>query len=432
MKISVISAAIASVKQFFFSRDEGQSRMMVSIIECIMLIVILGYCYWVYNVWTKPIECYYFVKLEKLHGATPKSISITGHFLQPLQKDSISNYEYKQEHVDEIGVEWNDTEERTPLDTVNLLYFERQVIDTVSIDSLRSISRLTVYSSTKYNVTDNVDYKDGGDLGKIIHRQSKDSLINVIDHCTYGRNIRKNDVGIMAQNLLLTTAYGYIPITIQTDAPLAGSFFESGDISHFTIHFMHLLPFETNISNYELNFGQPAVIQSLSPEPDYQDAFRVVYTDSTKLAKIKNSNQFSCIIEASASKQLQEYRMNALMMIMTLAFSLLVGLAYKIYKQILSRSKHRKLKFLYVYTLFNPLIIECIQIILLGKYYRLLNLCGVTNCILIIIMWLLYGSYKHKMFRKLVRKIIVAPFFINLIMVFLTYFIISTLVFGRY
>ena len=95
-----------------------------------------------------------------------------------------------------------------------------------------------------------------------------------------------------------------------------GTWHKRGDLSTLNYFLLFNLK-EIDLNEINISFKTPTVVNNIYPEPDVLDLYNMKYTNPVKLAHIQK-NGLSCEMEFVSGKSLQEFRMNVLIMVMSI------------------------------------------------------------------------------------------------------------------
>lgn len=118
---------------------------------------------------------------------------------------------------------------------------------------------------------------------------------------------------------------------------IARSWFSRGDLSTSN-YFLYFKLREIDLDEIDINFKTPTIINNIYPEPDVLDLYYMQYTDSAKLAHI-HENGLSYEMEFVSGKSLQDFRMNVLIMVMSILITYVLSILYRVIV-ILCKSDH--------------------------------------------------------------------------------------------
>lgn len=129
----------------------------------------------------------------------------------------------------------------------------------------------------------------------------------------------------------------YPSYSLNLNAPSFYSWTRRGDLS--TLNYTLLFDLQRiDLEKVSFNFKTPTIVSKIYPEPDALDLYQMNYTDPKKISHIKNEG-LSFEMEFVSGKSLQDFRMNVLIMIM----SILITYALTIFIRvmiILTKSVH--------------------------------------------------------------------------------------------
>lgn len=115
------------------------------------------------------------------------------------------------------------------------------------------------------------------------------------------------------------------------------SWYRRGDLSTLN----YTLYIDTKAIHLEkilFSFKTPTVLSNIYPEPDVLDLYKMEYTDSEKIAQVKR-NGLSFEMEFVSGKSLQDFRMNVLIMVMSILITFALTIIFKVIILLL-RSDH--------------------------------------------------------------------------------------------
>lgn len=353
MKFNIIFATIASM----LGKLKGKNSLGKMVIQSFILILSIYLCIFIYNKWTQPMNRYMVVNIETLGYTAPKSISV----VKNLSVYGDANNRWIRDttfiHRDRVTVRFK-SENKFARDKYFVNVSEEMQDSIFSRDSLvQDITRVTLFVSNSRKLK-NDTIKDFDTYG-FYYKSTFHKEITIEDFegvskrgsDVYTKYVKKR-ISIPGLRNVEGNIYDYL--CVKSFKPLAGdvttdflpydyssisTIFSSCNISESNFIFVPIFNWDTKIDTLSFIYTSPSITSQIIPSPDEQDLYHITYTDSLKLAEISKKG-ISFTSTSVEGERLQESRLNLLIMIGTLLFTLLMGLLYKIVIRIFHDSEN--------------------------------------------------------------------------------------------
>lgn len=183
-----------------------------------------------------------------------------------------------------------------------------------------------------------------------------------------------------------------------------GTWHKRGDLSTLNYFLLFNLK-EIDLNEINISFKTPTVVNNIYPEPDVLDLYNMKYTNPVKLAHIQK-NGLSCEMEFVSGKSLQEFRMNVLIMVMSILITYALTVIFRAFV-ILCKPTYGLIKILFVYPVVSLIIALIVSKIVNLIYvpwtrftFNVISWSMTSGYLIIYLYYLIISIFSHKLILK--------------------------------